>query len=457
MTVKIHTIIGQRPPGWDRQVIFFANLLSLFYGNQSETEILRREVGSLETYGSRLVPLINLIFRRSDNLLILEQEPDEALVRYFQKELELSLPEIKILPHQDYCALTEGKKVQGKKTQSLIPTLQNHSAPWIDGYVTDDLLRQTARNIGKNTITSVEGSRQGNNKLSLYTYLKAQGLPLFDTVVVSDAGEVRYALQELKAKGFTRAVIKASVGASGIGMQRISLTESRWQKPSFAIPEYLFFEGPVLVQGWIDENLEDVRSVGSPSVQLFLDDESASLYDITEQILSKESVHEGNVVPPPYLSKYPQLEEELLCQAKAAAAWLFEQGYRGTASVDFLIVERQGRLEVRVCEVNARVTGATYPSIIARTFMPNGAWLMRNIRFQPPVQSRAILNVLRNDGLLYLPGQAAGVLPINFNPNRSGGVMKGQFLFLAKSSPETFSLLKRMSELKSIQGVYDRD
>ena len=141
-----------------------------------------------------------------------------------------------------------------------------------------------------------------------------------------------------------------------------------------------------MVQGWLDETVANVRHMGSPSIQMFLNDSAVSLYDITEQILNADSVHEGNLSPPPYFSKEDLLYEELFRQAAVAGTWLHEQGYRGTASVDFLVVEQDGSIEVRVCEINARITGATYPSVIARHFLPHDAWLMRNIRFARPLK-----------------------------------------------------------------------
>lgn len=80
-----------------------------------------------------------------------------------------------------------------------------------------------------------------------------------------------------------------------------------------------------MVQGWIEVGINRVIDVKSPSVQLFLDDSSVHLYDITDQILSKDSVHEGNVSPPPYLDEV--LKTELLRQADLVGGWLHSQGY----------------------------------------------------------------------------------------------------------------------------------
>ena len=212
-----------------------------------------------------------------------------------------------------------------------------------------------------------------------------------------------------------------------------------------------------MVQGWLDESVKGVKYIGAPSVQLFCHDDHVCLYDVTDQILTSDSVHEGNVAPPMYQDEHPQLQDELLRQAEVAGRWLHAQGYRGTGSVDFQFIYRNGEPEVRVCEINARVTGATYPSLLARHFSPKGAWLMRNIRFHPPKKGREIVAALEGAGLLYHKGQEQGVLPFNFNPDAGNMVIKGQFLFLAKTPDVAYTLLDKMRLTRSLQGEYDRD
>ena len=86
---NVYKTQGQLPKGWDCNVIFIANINSLFYGNEFETNILRDEIGSIDTYGGRLVPFLNLLFNKSQNLLVLERTPDPTLLEYFQKDLKL--------------------------------------------------------------------------------------------------------------------------------------------------------------------------------------------------------------------------------------------------------------------------------------------------------------------------------------------------------------------------------
>jgi hypothetical protein len=452
--IPIKIISGQMPQIWDRQVIFFANLLSLFYENHRETEILRQEVGAIESYGSRLVPIMNLLFQKANNLLILEKKPDAILLEYFRHTLGLSLPEILILPHASYLSLGIDSSDSPKTLKDLLNVLRNHPAHWLDGYVTDRILVRLAQKLNKKTISSWKGSRQGNNKLELHQFLESQDVPVFDNLIAKNLKDVPPCLHTLCAKGYHTAVIKASIGASGIGMKRIPL-DANYQ--NLTIPDYLFHEGPCLIQGWLDETVTNVAYIGSPSVQMFVHDEHITLHDITEQILSKDSIHEGNIAPPPYLGTAAQIKNELLKQTGISGRWLHDQGYRGTASTDFHIIKRAGKWEIRICEINARVTGATYPSLLAHHFLPNSVWMMRNVRFDPPEDSRTLLETLHHQNFLYQPRKSQGILPFNFNPDHTGRIIKGQFLFLGPTLASLQEILQRMQDITTLKGVYDRD
>ena len=354
------------PDFWNRDVLFFANLMSLFFGNELELEELENLVGEIDSYGGRLVPVINTIFKGENNVLVLERAPDKSLCQYFTSHLGLSLPRIEVLSHQDYLANAQSAFNWAKKRIS-------HDKYWLDGYVTDDALSTWAANPSKPTISSTSGSHRGNNKRLLHEFLMASDLPLPITRLASDDSQVRNRLLELKGMGFNKAAVRSAVGASGIGTIKADLGD---EDAIPSTPDFFFREGPCLVQGWIEVGINKVIDVKSPSVQLFLDDSSVHLYDITDQILSKDSVHEGNVSPPPYLDE--DLKTELLRQADLVGGWLHSQGYRGTGSIDY-IVARQSDMNATIVytsEINARITGATYPSVLARRFIPSGAWLM---------------------------------------------------------------------------------
>ena len=86
--------------------------------------------------------------------------------------------------------------------------------------VTDEHVVRIARSLGKSTLSSVQGSRRGNNKLLLHQFLLSRGLPTLDTEIAADAADVPRCMNAMRRRGYRAAVIKAQVGASGIGMMR---------------------------------------------------------------------------------------------------------------------------------------------------------------------------------------------------------------------------------------------
>jgi hypothetical protein len=250
--------------------------------------------------------------------------------------------------------------------------------------------------------------------------------------------------------------VKAQIGASGIGLIKVPAIDSGDPLPE--IGNHFFYEGAAMVQGWLEPGVLGVARIFSPSVQMFLDDSSVHLFDVTEQILSSDSIHEGNESPAPLLKTRPEVGDELLRQASVAGEWLHSVGYRGTASTDFLVVERDdGELEAYVCEINARVTGATYPAVLARHFRPQSAWLLRNIRLHESLAGDRMLELLDNSKQLYERGDAAGLLPINFNLGRDELVFKGQFLCLAETLDECHQILGDTASVLPIAWEYERD
>ncbi len=449
MTQVTRSFEGSLPTICDQDIIFFANILSIFYGNKQETDILRKEVGALETYGGRVIPILNLISSGKNNVIILEKEPNKDLLSYFYKDLNLTLPQLEVIDHRLYELLNEDESYS-LELNEFVEQIKSFSAGCLHGYVTDSALEKLAGLAQKETLCSSKSSREGNNKFSLFEYLKGIDLPIFDTCVAQTSGELGDCYETLKSLGYKKAVIKAPIGASGIGMLKVSLNDALKE-----LPDYLFYEGPCMVQGWLDDSIKGVEYIGSPSLQMMINQNGCVLYDITEQILSVDSIHEGNVSPPYYMED--GFKEDVLQQSEVAARWLHDQGYRGTASIDFLYTKRDSVPELRICEINARVTGATYPSVLARHFFPKGAWLMRNLSFSKALEADAILQMLEGSNLLYRPGMPAGVLPFNFNPDEKTFIGKGQFLFLAPTMLETTGLLKRMTNMDNLQGSFDRD
>lgn len=455
LVVQTH---GHTPRFWQgRSVVFFANLLSMFYGNEDQVRELSRQISGAECYGGRLLPIIGLLFAGGNNVLFLEREPDPCLGEYFSGDLGLALPEVQALRHEDYLQLETGGKDAERLKDRLRELLRDHPTAWVDAYVIDAAIASMAEEFGMSPVCGTQGGLSGNNKFLLHEQMERSGQKVFSTCLAENPGEISGCLEELTARGYRNAVIKSPIGASGIGLRKVATAA-----PVPEVPEYFFHQGPCLVQGWIEAGSNGVEGLASPSVQLFLNQDSVYLYDLTEQILSNESIHQGNESPPEYLDDFPGLEESLFQVASEAGTWLHRQGYRGTASIDFLIAfgsRLKGGYEVYPCEINARVTGATYPSVLARHFLPRGAWYMRNLRFRDPVPGGKVLELLDHHGHLFRPrkDEGAGVLPINFNLDATGLVTKGQFLCLGESRRECHSLLKAADHDLPLKWDVDRD
>lgn len=450
-SLKVISSPGTLPSPSERSIVFLANLLSLFFGNAEETDLLKKQVGKIETYGGRLLPILDLLFPGKDNLLVLERAPTPELTGYFQQSLNLTLPRVVCFPHECYASLNGDTPPESSQFKALVTTLREHQAEFIEGFVSDRGVERLAVRAGKSTINTFDASRDGNDKVKLQRFLENAGLPVFDSFYATSRNEAIQRMENLRQMGYDHAVIKAAIGASGIGLQRIPL-----HRPE-PIPDYLFHSGTCLVQGWMNTNGRQRRMLGSPSVQLYLDQQSLQLYDLTDQILDENSVHQGNISPPACATENPQVHQELLRQARLVGSWLHSLGYRGTASVDFLVVDHSGDWTAYVCEINARVTGATYPSLLARRFFPAGAWQMRNVLLSPPQQGAAILELLERHHLLFREGAKSGLIPVNFNHQQNGLVGKCQLLALASDTRGTHEIFQSLRSIEEFSWNYDRD
>jgi hypothetical protein len=454
MTAQVKITPGKLPPFWDRNVLFFCNIHSIFYDNKDEAAQLIRQIYGAHSYGGRVISILNLLFRKGPNKILLEAPPEPHLLDYLAGDLRLPLPTFDVLDQRGYQDLVTGLKSKDASTDDpSIAALKNHPASWIDGYVTDAVLVQLAARLKKRTISTLEGSKRGNNKYLLYLHQVEHRLPVFDTFLAQDNAALPECLKRLRHLGYRRAVVKAQIGASGYGMV---ILETGGLEPG-SVPDYLYFEGPCMVQGWLDQEAAGVDRIGSPSIQMFLSDDAVFLFDWTEQILSEQSVHEGNTSPPPYAAADPELKDEMFRQASIAGEWLHDQGYRGTASTDFLIVKREGAVRVIICEINARVTGATYPAVLAGHFKPEGCWNMRNIQFRKPLDGVQLLSLMDEGAVLYRPGNDKGIIPFNFNIDAEGKVIKGQFLCLGEDHEQCAGLLAQAWSKLPVEWGYDRD
>ena len=434
---------GKQPDAVPHSTVFFANLGSLFFGNAEATAALREMLGgTLDSYGGRLASCLDLLYHSRhdhDNLLVTAVPLQAELASFHRDTLGLRLPEVAVCGPEGY------------EAEALLERIRNRPSTHLDGFVTDQQLERIAAETGKQTHSPSDGSYLANNKLAFHRELERLGLPVFATEIAESPDDLPRCFARLSKQGYRFAAVKSQIGASGIGVLKIDT-----QNPA-SIPPLFFHDGPCLVQGWIEPGIKAVRHIHSPSVQVLVGEKEVILFDTTDQILDHQSVHEGNLAPPHNPEALTEEQEELLDQAKAIAPWLHRTGYRGPASIDFHVARHGEISEVRACEINARVTGATYPSLLARKFQKNGAWLMRNLALPQPLAAGAILEILESHDTLYQPGREKGCLPINFNMNQEGDITKGQFLFLG---PDVYDANEQLANLVSHPQIalhYDRD
>ena len=434
---------GTLPPPAPKPTVFFANLNSLFFGNAGAACALSEMLGgTLSSYGGRLASILDLLFHAPDdtpNLLIVDCPPQPELIEYHRQVLDLRIPELLVADQAHY------------STPEVLERIAASGARYVDGFVTDAQLAEIAATCGKQTLSTPEGSHLANNKLAFHREIVRLALPAFDTEIAASPADLPDCLHALNRKGYRFAAVKSQIGASGIGVIKV---DTRNPEP---IPDLIFHEGSCLVQGWVEPGIKAVRHIHSPSVQIMVGEDEILLYDTTDQILDHQSVHEGNLAPPHRPEERSEEQSQLLNQARALVPWLHHSGYRGPASIDFHVAQRGEHTDIRACEINARVTGATYPSLLARHFQQNGAWLMRNLALPAPLPASSILDILEREDMLFQPGAARGCLPINFNTNRSGEITKGQFLFLAPDVDEVAGLLSELVSHPEIDLHYDRD
>jgi hypothetical protein len=180
MNPTVHRIPGQLPPFWqERRAIFFANLLGLFFGNEGKTQALRREVGRIASYGGRLLPILTTLFKNGKSLLVVDQRPNEALADYFRDDLGLDLPEVEVLSHDQYERFADQLGDEIPFESEAMEQIALHPAEWVDGFVTDAYIAGLAQGLGKSTVSGLEASQRGNDKVLLHPFHAEAGPPVF--------------------------------------------------------------------------------------------------------------------------------------------------------------------------------------------------------------------------------------------------------------------------------------
>jgi hypothetical protein len=93
---------AEPPPSWNRRVLFFSNIHSIFYGNVEETRQLMDEITGSHSYGGRVIAIIDLLFSQRPNAMVLEVAPEPSLMKYLAQNIGLSMPQHEILERPGY-------------------------------------------------------------------------------------------------------------------------------------------------------------------------------------------------------------------------------------------------------------------------------------------------------------------------------------------------------------------
>ena len=96
----VQIVTEELPPFWNRSVLFFCNLRSIFYENDAEAAELVRRITGAQSYGGRAISILNTLFHGGPNKILLEAPPEKNLLDYLSGDLKLSLPTFEVLDHR---------------------------------------------------------------------------------------------------------------------------------------------------------------------------------------------------------------------------------------------------------------------------------------------------------------------------------------------------------------------
>lgn len=221
--------------------------------------------------------------------------------------------------------------------------------------------------------------------------------------VVRSLDEALDFCRELQDAGFREVMFKITRSASGMGV---------FQIPFEKVPEYMeqyadeVAARGVLLDGYIPGKL------ASPNIQFNIGDteNDDQFISCSEQILSDDDVHLGNVNDPNLYFKSPRVQENVL----KTRNWIREQGYRGIVGID-LYITQDGK--PYYMETNGRFNGSTPGALLAdklhgtSVHVPWG--VQNNISLSRGTTVNDFVAGLERDHLLYDPDTRYGVLPTN--------------------------------------------
>ncbi|WP_044879345.1 ATP-grasp domain-containing protein [Paenibacillus sp. IHBB 10380] len=173
----------------------------------------------------------------------------------------------------------------------------------------------------------------------------------------SNPQELIEAYSEIRATGFTKAVLKQAYGSSGRGLTMIENEDKFRQLSSYIRKRTTCFE--LLLEAW-----HPIKH--SLNAQLWIEPDSVHLLAVTEQRINNYGVYIGTNYTPHYDAA---VMEEYRAEMLRLGAVLRQRGYAGIAGIDSIVDDKNNLYPV--IEINGRFTQVTYLLPFIETLLPS--------------------------------------------------------------------------------------
>ncbi|MEH7776473.1 ATP-grasp domain-containing protein [Bacillus altitudinis] len=263
-----------------------------------------------------------LLIASKEHHVILHHQPDKAFLAYLENQ-GVQLPHMTQLDH--------AFKLNGL----IVP------------YLLDESLEKEAL-IEKRTIYGSNATlvKRFNHKISTRRWAEEHQFNVTCGAICHHADELKQTYEELKAKNFSKMVLKIPYGSSGKGLRILKSDREFIQLLTFI--ERRNIETDLLLEGW-----HPIKR--SLNAQLLIQEEGSHLLSITEQKINEDGIYLGTDFAPVYeLDKKREYEASM----HRIIELLYDEGYRGVVGVDSIIDENEQLIPI--IEINARFTQVTY-------------------------------------------------------------------------------------------------
>ena len=395
---------------------FLGNSKILYLNDRHEEEDTHKE-DRRKLYDKRIFPLLE-----KDDFTIFAEKIDSFLWDYY-RSLDLAKIKPKNIFYADsylkYPSLTKAVLADKNLIQRLKQEKFHFLMPYIESYDMGKL----AGEIGAFLFRSADFTDWINNKSNYRKVLRELKLPLIPGYQTNLEKAKRH-FKELKKRGFKKVVLKKERSVSGFS---VFVTEKE-EDFDQCLKDNLSEQKSFVLEGFI----EDVRY--SPNFQYFITENNVEFIVATDQILEKDRVSYSGNLYPSFLIKKPAVLKTINEMSEKICGYLQTKRCFGLAGIDY-IVTKQGK--VYSTEVNARINGSTFPSLIIEKLFGEDAnihWLFKTFHFKPV----SFENLFNKFKYFIKKRGDFGVLPIGVDLLESMG--EGQFMIISRSSKELYDL-----------------